>query len=111
MKLKIMVEVTTVAEFDYVHSALRNMPAALGQRSPLPERSCRELSDSDPIEELELPSRAFKCLCRSGVVSVGKLCSMTREDLLLIPKMGAGSVAGVVAALRAFGLELAVAKP
>lgn len=41
-----------------------------------------------PIEELELSVRAYNCLKRAGINTVGELCSMSDEELMKIRNLG-----------------------
>lgn len=44
------------------------------------------------IDELELPVRAYNCLRRAGVSTVGELCKMTDEELTKVRNLGKKSI-------------------
>ena len=48
----------------------------------------REIEDNTPIEDLELSVRAFNCLKRAGICTVGELRAMTDEDFMKVRNLG-----------------------
>lgn len=58
------------------------------------------------IDELELDTRAMNCLRRAKIESVGQLLELTKEEVLGLRSMGAGTVKIILAALEKFGLTL-----
>ena len=58
------------------------------------------------IEELELGVRAYNCLKRAGVQTVGDLVRKTRSELNAIPNFGQKSIEEVIETLHARGLDL-----
>lgn len=60
----------------------------------------------NPIEELELGVRAYNCLKRQGVNTVGQLMDCTENDLLNVRNFGAKSIEEVKDKLAELGLGL-----
>jgi len=58
------------------------------------------------IEELDLSVRAFNCLKRAGVNSVGDLINKSPEEMMKVRNLGKKSLEEVIGKLRALGLEL-----
>ncbi|MSQ11371.1 MAG: DNA-directed RNA polymerase subunit alpha [Dehalococcoidia bacterium] len=59
-----------------------------------------------PVEKLELSSRTFNCLKRSGINKVGELLERSKEDLEHIRNFGEKSLTELVNRLRERGLPL-----
>lgn len=59
------------------------------------------------IEELELSVRAYNCLKRANINSLGELLKLTYDDLMNIKNFGKKSADEVIERLRQFGLTLA----
>ncbi len=59
-----------------------------------------------PIKELNLSVRAYNCLMREGIRTIGDLVRMSEQDLLLIKNFGEKSVEEVKARLAEKGLSL-----
>lgn len=59
------------------------------------------------IEELELSVRAYNCLKRANINSLGELLKLTYDDLMNIKNFGKKSADEVIERLRQFGLGLA----
>jgi DNA-directed RNA polymerase subunit alpha len=66
------------------------------------------LSEGDDrlIEELEIGVRAYNCLKRAGVQTIGELTSKSFSELTAIPNFGERSIEEVVEALSHLGLSL-----
>jgi len=60
-----------------------------------------------PIEELNLPVRAFAGLKREGIRTLGELSARTENDLLMIEGLGPQSVREIKQRLAGQGLQLA----
>jgi DNA-directed RNA polymerase subunit alpha len=58
------------------------------------------------IEELEIGVRAYNCLKRAGVQTIGELTSKSFSELTAIPNFGERSIEEVVEALSQLGLSL-----
>lgn len=58
------------------------------------------------IEELELSVRAYNCLKRANIHSLGELLKLTYDDLMNIKNFGKKSADEVIERLRQFGLGL-----
>lgn len=58
------------------------------------------------IEELELSVRAFNCLKRAGINSIGELVEKTPEDMLKVRNLGKKSLEELQERLAVFGLSL-----
>jgi len=64
-----------------------------------------------PIEDLQLPLRAFNSLRREGIHTVGDLAARNEADLLAINNLGPQSVSEIKQKLAERGLALAPAAP
>jgi uncharacterized protein len=64
-----------------------------------------------PIEDLQLPVRAFNSLRREGIHTVGDLAARNETDLLAISNLGPQSVGEIKQKLAERGLALAPAAP
>ena len=62
--------------------------------------------DERLIEELEIGVRAYNCLKRAGIQTVGDLVQRSESDLNAIPNFGKRSTEEVMEALHALGLNL-----
>ena len=66
---------------------------SLGRAEPEPERAASETArpydgHDTPIEELELSVRAYNCLKRSGLTTVGAILERSEEELLALRNFG-----------------------
>ena len=57
------------------------------------------------IDELNLSSRAYKCLVRAGMKTVGDIVALSREEMLKIRNLGITSYGEIYFKLRLLGLE------
>jgi carbon monoxide dehydrogenase subunit G len=64
-----------------------------------------------PVEDLQLPVRAFNSLRREGIHTVGDLAARNEADLLAINNLGPQSVSEIKQKLAELGLALAPAAP
>jgi carbon monoxide dehydrogenase subunit G len=64
-----------------------------------------------PVEDLQLPVRAFNSLRREGIHTVGDLAARNEADLLAINNLGPQSVSEIKQKLAERGLALAPAAP
>lgn len=81
-------------------------PVTAQEVEPVEEESPQsELFDVE-IEELELGVRAFNCLRRVGIETIGDLLSKTEGELGAIPNFGRKSIEEVKEVLAAQGLNL-----
>ncbi len=62
--------------------------------------------DDRLIEELEIGVRAYNCLKRAGVQTIGDLTAKSFSELTAIPNFGERSIEEVVEALTSLGLSL-----
>ena len=62
--------------------------------------------DDRLIEELEIGVRAYNCLKRAGIQTVGDLIQRSESELNAIPNFGKRSTEEVVEAVNALGLTL-----
>lgn len=62
--------------------------------------------DDRLIEELEIGVRAYNCLKRAGVQTIGDLTAKSYSELTAIPNFGERSIEEVVEALNSLGLGL-----
>ena len=58
------------------------------------------------IEELDLSVRAFNCLKRAGVNSVGDLINKSPEEMMKVRNLGKKSLEEVMSKLEALGFNL-----
>ena len=58
------------------------------------------------IEELDLSVRAFNCLKRAGVNSVGDLINKSPEEMMKVRNLGKESLEKVMSKLEALGFNL-----
>ena len=58
------------------------------------------------IEELDLSVRAFNCLKRAGVNTVGDLISKSQEDMMKVRNLGKKSLEEVIQKLQSLGFDL-----
>jgi carbon monoxide dehydrogenase subunit G len=65
------------------------------------------VTGADPLEELNLPVRAYNSLRRVGIHTVGDLSGRTETDLLAIENLGPQSVGQIKQRLADLGLGLA----
>ena len=62
--------------------------------------------DDRQIEELEIGVRAYNCLKRAGVQTIGELVQKSESELNAIPNFGTRSTGEVIESLSAIGLAL-----
>ncbi len=62
--------------------------------------------DDRLIEELEIGVRAYNCLKRAGVQTIGDLQTKSESELKAIPNFGERSIEEVIEALHGLGLDL-----
>src|SRR5690348_10849609 len=65
------------------------------------------LDGAVPLEELQLPVRAYNSLRRAGIHTVGELSTRTEDDLLAIENLGPQSVREIKQRLAGLGYHLA----
>jgi DNA-directed RNA polymerase subunit alpha len=85
-------ELTSRAGADGADGAYQQVPQAEG--------------DDRLIEELEIGVRAYNCLKRAGIQTVGDLVQRSESELNAIPNFGKRSTEEVIEALNALGLSL-----
>jgi len=62
--------------------------------------------DDRLIEELEIGVRAYNCLKRAGVQTIGDLQTKSESELKAIPNFGERSIEEVIEAMQGLGLDL-----
>lgn len=72
----------------------------------LPELEAATNGDDRQIEELEIGVRAYNCLKRAGVQTIGELVQKSESELNAIPNFGTRSTEEVIESLSAIGLTL-----
>ncbi len=77
--------------------------------SPVDEQLAADLAL--PVEDLTLTVRAYNCLKREGIHTVGELLSRSEQDLLDIRNFGSKSIDEVKAKLQEMGLGLKDSAP
>ncbi len=91
-------------------SAVAGQPVASSSQVILDEESSSEETIEEPemtIDDLELSVRAYNCLKRASINSLGELLKKSEHDLLSIKNFGKKSSDEVIEKLREFGMELA----
>ena len=53
-----------------------------------------------PIEEMNLSGRAYNCLMRAGLTTVGKVKMLAKEDLLNMKNMGQTAANEIICKLK-----------
>ena len=70
------------------------------------EDSSKEKALEMTIEELDLSVRAFNCLKRAGVNTVGDLVNKSPEEMMTVRHLGKKSLEVVIAKLQSLGFDL-----
>ncbi len=70
------------------------------------EESSKEKALEMTIEELDLSVRAFNCLKRAGVNTLGDLASKSSEEMMKVRNLGKKSLEEVIAKLHSLGFDL-----
>ena len=70
------------------------------------EESSKEKALEMTIEELDLSVRAFNCLKRAGVNTVGDLVNKSPEEMMKVRNLGKKSLEEVIAKLQSLGFDL-----
>jgi DNA-directed RNA polymerase subunit alpha len=71
-----------------------------------PEPAAASEGDDRLIEELEIGVRAYNCLKRAGVQTIGDLQAKSESELKAIPNFGERSIEEVIEAMHGLGLDL-----
>ncbi len=74
--------------------------------NPEPEESSAGKNMEMTIDELDLSVRAFNCLKRAGINTVGELVQKSQEDMMKVRNLGKKSLEEVGQKLAALGLSL-----
>lgn len=69
---------------------------------PKTKNTSNDVGDSTSIEELDLSVRAYNCLRRAGVHTIGQLRSMTYNDLAKVRNLGRKSADEIMAKLEEY---------
>ena len=70
------------------------------------EDTGKDKLDRKSVEELDLSVRAFNCLKRAGVNSVGDLINKSPEEMMKVRNLGKKSLEEVIGKLEALGFKL-----
>ncbi len=70
-----------------------------------PEEAASGEGDQRLIEELDIGVRAYNCLKRAGIQTIGELQAKTESELKAIPNFGDRSIEEVMSGMRALGIE------
>src|SRR5215472_3881026 len=81
--------------------------AGPGAAAPGPAPAGHDVTGAAPLEELNLPVRAYNSLRRVGIHTVGDLSGRTETELLAIENLGPQSVSQIKQRLADVGLGLA----
>lgn len=96
---------TLIRHFDFFADLARD---AIGGGSRVVKEESHKPSPADmSIEELELSVRAYNCLKRANIYTVGDLLKKTERELMDIKNFGKKSAEEVIERLRAYGYNMA----
>ncbi len=73
---------------------------------PVADEISTGTGDDRLIEELEIGVRAYNCLKRAGVQTIGDLQAKSESELKAIPNFGERSIEEVIEAMHGLGLDL-----
>ena len=77
-----------------------------GAEPEVVEEAIAGSGDDRLIEELEIGVRAYNCLKRAGVQTIGDLQAKSESELKAIPNFGERSIEEVIEAMHGLGLDL-----
>jgi DNA-directed RNA polymerase subunit alpha len=116
---KLTIEVWTNGSIDATEAVSQAARQVIEHLLPIAELSGRPMVPVAPtpaptdakhnsisIEELELSVRAYNCLKRANINSLGELLKLSYDDLMNIKNFGKKSADEVIERLRSFGLAL-----
>ncbi|MBU6428133.1 MAG: DNA-directed RNA polymerase subunit alpha [Cyanobacteria bacterium REEB65] len=96
---------TLIQHFDFFADLARE---AIGGGSRAVKEEAHRAQPTDmSIEELELSVRAYNCLKRANIYTVGDLLKKTERELMDIKNFGKKSAEEVIERLRAYGFTMA----
>lgn len=87
-------------------AAITGQPTVLVNQHVIEEEEEEEATPSISIEDLELSVRAYNCLKRASINSLGELLKKSEHDLLNIKNFGKKSSDEVIEKLHQVGLDL-----
>ena len=87
-------------------ASITGQPTILTTQQVIEEVEEEEATPSITIEDLELSVRAYNCLKRASINSLGELLKKSEHDLLNIKNFGKKSSDEVIEKLRQVGLDL-----
>lgn len=100
---------TLIRHFDFFADLARE---AIGGGSRAIKEETHKPTPADmSIEELELSVRAYNCLKRANIYTVGDLLKKTERELMDIKNFGKKSAEEVIERLRAYGFNMASGEP
>lgn len=100
---------TLIRHFDFFADLARE---AIGGGSRAIKEEAHKPTPADmSIEELELSVRAYNCLKRANIYTVGDLLKKTERELMDIKNFGKKSAEEVIERLRAYGFNMASGEP
>jgi DNA-directed RNA polymerase subunit alpha len=100
---------TLIRHFDFFADLARE---AIGGGSRMIKEESHKPTPADmSIEELELSVRAYNCLKRANIYTVGDLLKKTERELMDIKNFGKKSAEEVIERLRAYGFNMASGEP
>lgn len=100
---------TLIKQFDFFADLARE--AIGGGSRAVKEESYKAQPTDMSIEELELSVRAYNCLKRANIYTVGDLLKKTERELMDIKNFGKKSAEEVIERLRAYGFHMASGEP
>ncbi|HEY9856911.1 MAG TPA: DNA-directed RNA polymerase subunit alpha [Stenomitos sp.] len=99
-----------IRHFDAFADLAREALPGGGKKAATEEAGRPQPTDMS-IEELELSVRAYNCLKRANIYTVGDLLKKTERELMDIKNFGRKSAEEVIERLRAFGFNMASGEP
>ena len=101
---------TLIRHFDVFAELAREALPGGGKKAAAEETGRPQPTDMS-IEELELSVRAYNCLKRANIYTVGDLLKKTERELMDIKNFGRKSAEEVIDRLRQFGFTMASGEP
>ena len=99
-----------IRQFDAFADLARESLPGGGKKMEVGEAGRPQPTDMS-IEELELSVRAYNCLKRANIYTVGDLLKKTERELMDIKNFGRKSAEEVIERLKAFGFHMAAGEP
>lgn len=95
-----------INHFAHFAALAGDVQIAIGVGAPAEAASGRNANDEVSIEELELSVRAYNCLKRANIFTLGDLLKKTERELMEIKNFGRKSAEEVIERLKGLGYNL-----